>query len=350
MAKRTIDPGAEAPLATVIDHIWEDIEVLESKVSGLANVAIPSHEPELMPDPKELAASQVFDDPVDFNDVVDFSGGSTTGIDHGALSGLTDDDHVRYFDKDGSKDMTEVLHAVTLGASNDPGIGFVGDTDTGFMQAGSRADSIGFMTGGTERWRVENAQFGPITTDYPSIGDSVALVGDVWAKAYRGVVLQAFAFSSGTYNVGSSDDHMGEYDVVLPANLLQSPGDHIVIETALVFAVNANQKTCRIQLDSGTSRIVCQTSVSLANMIVRVTTRLFYRTSTSGSWGGVTHIDASAASPISGQGYLANAGMTSGDWTAAQTLKFWCQGGASNDLRVTDYSVTAFIGHNGTAI
>ncbi len=65
--------------------------------------------------------------------------------DHGTLTGLADDDHIRYFDKDGSKDMTGVLKAIA-GSVGAPGMTFVIDPDTGLYRVS--ADRYGLVAGG----------------------------------------------------------------------------------------------------------------------------------------------------------------------------------------------------------
>ncbi|KKK91898.1 hypothetical protein LCGC14_2708310, partial [marine sediment metagenome] len=203
-------------------------------------------------------------------------------IDHGAdLAGLADDDHVRYFDKDGSKDMTGTL---------------------------------------------------------------IAPLG------IRGIILASFGFSVGQYSVGSADTQLTSYDVTIPANTLTQPGDFIMIEGVFVFATNTNTKTVRHQLDSTTKSISAQSAVSLAAHVPRTVTKLIYRTSTTGAWGGVSWIDASAAAPTAGQGYEHVVGLSGADWTAAQTLKLWAQGGVNDDVRATDFTVTAFAVISGTTV
>lgn len=211
-------------------------------------------------------------------------------------------------------------------------------------------DSVHIGTSATPEWEFNGDDLLPTTSLASDIGSTTKRVGSAHAHAYRGIVLAAFGFSAGQYNVGSTDTQLDSYDVTIPANILKVPGDYLEIEGSFVLATNANPKTIRLQIDSTTKRISAQTSVSLASMIVRVVARLLYRTSTTGAWGGVSWIDASAASPIAGQGYLHNAGLTGADWTAAQTLKLWAQGGASNDVRATDYTVTAFVANSGVLV
>ncbi|KKN65766.1 hypothetical protein LCGC14_0478110 [marine sediment metagenome] len=207
-------------------------------------------------------------------------------------------------------------------------------------------------TAGIDRWVIAAAgHFEPTANLAYDIGSAALKAKSIYSSAYRGQVIKGIGFSGGEYNMnGAADDELVNYRFTIPADTLKVPGDFVLIEGVFIPAANANTKTIRHQLDATIKRISCQTAVNLADMRVRVMVKLYYRTSTTGSWGGLSWINASGASPIAGQGYLMNAGLSSADWTSDQVLALWAQGGANQDVRATDYNVTAFLATAGSTV
>ena len=167
---------------------------------------------------------------------------------------------------------------------------------------------------------------------------------------FSGIVLAGYGFSSGQSTSGTSDTQLTSYDTVIPADTLSDEGDYIMIEGAYTQPSSTVVRTIRVQIDATTKRAMAQTAINLADMIIRTKTKLIYRTSTTGSWGGVAWIDASGASPVSGQGYLTQAALTSADWTADQTLEMWAQCATSGSYLLTDLTITVHKGHAGAAV
>jgi hypothetical protein len=176
---------------------------------------------------------------------------------------------------------------------------------------------------------------------------------NMWSTAYRGVQLAAFGFSSGQNNgaTTSSDVQLTSYNVTIPANLLTQAGDAILVAaTWYGLGVAAATRVAKMQIDSTTIRTKFSTSTSLANMIMPTYVWLRYRTSTTGSYTGISWVDASGASAATGVPYLMNAGLTSADWTSSQTLKFFANSSVASSLGLTDLSVMFFPSITGTLV
>ena len=82
-------------------------------------------------------------------------------IDHGAIGGLTDDDHVRYFDKDGSKAMTGDLDFANLKA-----IAMVCDNGTTMPSSGITAGQwfLHTPTGRNILYMYDGSNWGPVAS------------------------------------------------------------------------------------------------------------------------------------------------------------------------------------------
>jgi hypothetical protein len=177
--------------------------------------------------------------------------------------------------------------------------------------------------------------------------------GHVNARVYRGIVIAAFAFSSGQNNGATtgSDVQLTSYDVPIPANLLQQPGDALVIDaTWYGLTVAAATRTAKLDISGSGKKTIFTTSTSLANMVMPARTIIRRRTSTTGSATGITLIDASASSPTGGLDYLQNSGLSGIDWTTNQTLQFFANSTVASTLGLTDMHVTFFPAQVGVTV
>jgi len=109
--------------------------------------------------------------PIPFNDVVDTNlvGFTSTSIigalnelkaspgitDHGALSGLADDDHTQYILVNGSRAFTGQVLAVAGAPTATPAYSFAGDTGTGFNRPAP--GNIGISISGTSRMSISSS-------------------------------------------------------------------------------------------------------------------------------------------------------------------------------------------------
>lgn len=95
------------------------------------------------------------------NTTGEISRAAVSGLDHGGLAGLADNDHPQYLLRDGTNAMTGNLNMgsqnittaatiqVAAGAVTTPSVTFTGDTNTGIYS--STADTINFTTGGISK-------------------------------------------------------------------------------------------------------------------------------------------------------------------------------------------------------
>lgn len=161
--------------------------------------------------------------------------------------------------------------------------------------------------------------------------------------------LKGFAFSTGQGNAaGGADTQLSSYNVTIPANYLSQPGDGLVIEGKLNVLNNADSKTCKIQVASGTLNAIFNTTGAVANHVVPFRVVLRRRTSTTGSLIGYAHqgaADAGAATV-----FLVDKTVASVDWTTSQVLKIFASGNTVSDVTLTDYSVENARGLSGVTI
>lgn len=75
---------------------------------------------------------------------------AAAGVDHGALLGLSDDDHSHYLLTDGTRTITGGLRALS-GSAGSPSYSFASDTNTGVYNSGS---GVSLSTGGIEGFRI----------------------------------------------------------------------------------------------------------------------------------------------------------------------------------------------------
>lgn len=157
-------------------------------------------------------------------------------------------------------------------------------------------------------------------------------------SGYPRTHLAGFAFSSGEGNdVGGGDTQLTGYDVTIPAGFLAEPGDAIVVEGAWSAANNANAKTGKLQVGAGTTFVITATGAALAGHIIPFRVVIRRRGATTGAGAGLYFKDAAATAeptPI-----LINAGLSSFDWSIAQTLKIFAASADADDLLLTDYEV-----------
>ena len=126
-------------------------------VAQAQDAALPTLPPGLDPVPK-LTAIVYQQGDTDFSGAIwqDVRAGiseeSFSGVtDHGALAGLSDDDHTQYILADGTRAFSGQVLA-TYGTVSAPGYSFDSDTDTGIYREAS--DLISFATGGTRALTV----------------------------------------------------------------------------------------------------------------------------------------------------------------------------------------------------
>jgi len=161
-------------------------------------------------------------------------------------------------------------------------------------------------------------------------------------------VLKGFAYDAGQGNAaGPADTQLTSYDVTIPADFLDQPGDALIIEGTFAVLNSAGVKVAKIQISSGTLGQIFSAVASLAQIVpFRVVVRR--RTAATGSATGIAWIGAAAAGTPTN--YLVNVGIASVDWTAAQTLKIFASATTAGDLRLTDYCVYSARGVAGTTV
>jgi hypothetical protein len=154
-------------------------------------------------------------------------------------------------------------------------------------------------------------------------------------------LVKGFAFSAGQGNVGTGDDQLTSYNVVIPAGYMSQPGDALLVEGHYALANNTNSKQGKFQLSGSASpiRTIWSTAAAVASHIVPFWFQIVYRAATSGALTGYAMIDAaSGGAPTN---YLFNFGLTlnAGGWADAQTLQIYAVGVADNDVVLRDYTV-----------
>jgi len=179
-------------------------------------------------------------------------------------------------------------------------------------------------------------------THKASMDDDGALKKLVRGFAYGG------SPAGGGGNTGSADTHLSAYDVAIPANFMDQPGDTLIIEGLFANTSTAGTYTARVVIEGGTKQILYQSTTVNSRAVVHA--RIVRRTSTTGALTSVTWHDAlhgGAPTP-----YLQNAGIGTVDWTADQTLQFWVQhsSGTDNAHFLTDLDVRSARGVTGTLV
>jgi len=163
-------------------------------------------------------------------------------------------------------------------------------------------------------------------------------------------LVKGFAYSAGQANAaGSGDTQLTSYDVTIPANLLAQPGDCLILEGTLVILANADAaKMFKVQIASGTLVTLMNTNLNVASHIAPFRYVIRRRTSVVASITGLAWLGA--ASGAAATAYLVNVGMTTVDFTVAQTLKLFANSATVATVRLTDYHVLAARGALGSVV
>lgn len=191
----------------------------------------------------------------------------------------------------------------------------------------------------------------PVNARALGVADTVSSLVVPPPAPFLGTLLKGFAFSSGQSGsaVAGVDFQLTSYDVTIPANYLNQPGDSLVVEGTFSLANSANAKLAKLQIASGTANAIFNTSAAVANHVVPFRMVIRRRTSTTGSISGVAY--QGAASGGTPTNYMLNANIATVDWTIAQTLKVIVNGAtATNEITLTDYSVNAMRGVLGATV
>ncbi len=157
--------------------------------------------------------------------------------------------------------------------------------------------------------------------------------------------LAGFAFSTGQSNAGGGGDtQLTSYDVTIPADYLNEPGDLLIVEGTFVKAATAETSTVKLKVGSGTARTIISTGGTSDIVPFRIVLRR--RTSTTGSVTGIAWVGAAAAGAPTN--YLANADLGTVAWTASQTLAIFAASTTAAEMLLTDYSVQVQRGNGAT--
>jgi len=160
-------------------------------------------------------------------------------------------------------------------------------------------------------------------------------------------LLKGFAFSSGQSSSGTIDTQLTSYNVTIPADFLDQPGDGLLIEGTFVTHSTAGTKTGRMTIDAATKITFLVTTGTSDVIPFRLTLRR--RTSTTASLTGIAwHGAAAGGSPTP---YLCNGSFTGLDFTSSQTLEIWAQTTvAAATLKLSDYMVDQGRGVIGSTV
>ena len=158
-----------------------------------------------------------------------------------------------------------------------------------------------------------------------------------WTKAG----LRTIAFGTGQGNdAGSGDTELTNYNVIIPANYLATPGNALVLEGVLTAAANGNAKALKIQLASaGTKVTVWSSAANVASHMVPFRFVIRRRTATTASIVGI--MEAGATTAGAPAAYMTYATMGTAAWASNQTLTLFAVGVDANDVVLNDYMVYA---------
>lgn len=153
---------------------------------------------------------------------------------------------------------------------------------------------------------------------------------------------KGFALAAGQGNAGGgADTQLTSYDVTLPANLLNQPGNGLIVEGTFVKGTTVETSTVKLQIASGTTVVIISTNGTSDIVPFRMVMRR--RLGTTGSITGLSWIGAGGGGGAP-TNYLVNAGLSSIDWTVSQTLKIFSASTTAAEMKLTDYHVIVFKG------
>jgi hypothetical protein len=160
--------------------------------------------------------------------------------------------------------------------------------------------------------------------------------------------LQSFGFSAGQGNAGGGGDtQLTSYDVVIPANHMDQPGDCLVVRATLANSGVAGNRTCKMQVGGGTLITLFTVNV-VTPSIIYMRIELRRRLVTTGSLQGQT--DTGAHLGAIANAIFSAAALGAVDWTVAQTLKVFLAAANANDIFMTDYIVDSLRGTVGALV
>jgi len=150
-------------------------------------------------------------------------------------------------------------------------------------------------------------------------------------------------FSVGAGNVSTGETDLAGYSFTIAANLL-ADGDALRLRGLCTLANNTNAKTLRFYIGTQFNTILAS-AAAVASNIGQFDLILTRRSSTVCAVQGFYLKDAApAAAPTI---IAVNFGLSSLNFGSSQTSKLTGQGGATDDLKMAEYSVEAIRG-NGT--
>ena len=154
---------------------------------------------------------------------------------------------------------------------------------------------------------------------------------------------KGFGFSVGQGNAASGGQtQLTNFDVTIPANLLNQPGSGLIVEGLFTLANNTNSKASALQVASGTLRTIFSTASAVSGHAVPFRILIRRRTSTTGIYTGIAWINAANAGNATSR--MTNATLITVDWTISQVLKIFASSSGANDLVLNDYHVGVFKG------
>lgn len=153
--------------------------------------------------------------------------------------------------------------------------------------------------------------------------------------------LLGIGFGSGQGNVSSSETDLDSYNFTIPANFL-ADGESIQLVGLAVAASNGNTKTLKFYPDSTNSGTIY--SAADNNKVIRFDMLITRRSSTTAAMTGIVSVYASGGGALSSN-LGVNVAIGSLDWTVSQTAKLTGQGTATDDIKMTDFSVRHWRGH-----
>jgi len=163
------------------------------------------------------------------------------------------------------------------------------------------------------------------------------------------LALKSFGFSAGQSNAaGGADTQLTSFDVPIPGGVLDQPGACLLVEGTLAVAANADPKTFKLKVGSGTLVTVWGSSANVANHVVPFRFLIYYRTAITGSIVGIAYHGAAAAGAPAN--YLVNFELGAVDWSAGQTLTMWASANTVASVKLTDFTVYVIRSYQGTTV
>jgi len=150
--------------------------------------------------------------------------------------------------------------------------------------------------------------------------------------------LKCFAYSAGQGTAAGGDTEMDDFNVTIPAGYMSVAGDMLEVHGVWLTSATAGTKLVKISLDAVPTMATLLSTTAVSTYFI-MDLRIRYRSALVGTINGIWQGSTANITDLT-VAFMQNVGLTA-TWAVAQTLKFYGNTDAADELTLLEFYVNS---------